>query len=220
MVRLFLAASCVASGLAGGALAQDTFDGDGAGSTDLANEEQEGDDAQTTLTVIPEEVVRGEVAPVITVPGIAVGTVTLEPGPGVEGTVSVGKAMDAAVESDFLGQILSGRPYTVFVPTNAAFDSVPQDALANVLADPARLSEVIKGYVIEGKVDTDAALALAQEAGGEASVASLQGAPIVIATEGDTLTVNGASVVVPNLGFAGLVIHLIDAAFLPGQPAQ
>lgn len=174
----------------------------------------------TTLTTIPDDVVSGETAPVITVPGIAVGTVTLEPGPGGEGSVSIGTAMDAAVKSGFLGQILSGQPYTIFVPSNAAFEAVPQDTLGEVTEDPDRLTEVIQGYVIDGNVDTDAALAMAREAGGEVTVESLEGTPIVIAAEGDELTINGAQVVVPNLGYAGIVAHIIDGAFLPGEPAR
>lgn len=218
MIRHFLAAASLALGLADPALAQDAQEGDA--DPALANEAQEGDDAATTLTVIPEEVVRGETAPVITVPGIAVGTITLEPGPGAEGSVSVGTAMDAAITSGFLGQLLSGRPYTIFVPSNAALDAVPQDALAQVLDDPTRVAQVIQGYVIEGNVDTDAAIALAREAGGQVSVPSVEGTPIVIAVEGDDLTVNGARVLVPNLGYASIVAHIIDGAFLPGQPAQ
>lgn len=210
MTRLLLAALCLASGLAGPTVAQDE---------NLANEAQEGDDALTTLTVIPEEVVRGEAAPVITVPGIAVGTITLEPGPGEEGGVSVGAAIEAANASGFLGQILSGQPYTIFVPTDAALGEVPQDALAEVLDDQARIAQVIQGYVIEGNLDTDAAIALAREAGGQVTVPSLDGASIVIAVEGEELTINGARVVVPNLGYASLVAHIIDGAFLPGQPA-
>lgn len=220
MIRLSLAAACLASGLSGAALAQDTLDGDDAGPTDLSNEEQEGDDAPTTLTVIPEEVVRGEAAPVITVPGIAVGTINLESGPGDEGSVSVGAALEAANRSGFLGQILSGQPYTVFVPTNAALDAVPQDALAQVVDDQDQIAQVIQAYVIKGNLDTDALLALAEEGGGQATVESLDGAPVVVAVEGEELTINGSRVVVPNLGYAGIVAHIIDGAFLPGEPAE
>jgi hypothetical protein len=173
----------------------------------------------TTLTVIPDEVVRGEVAPLITVPSIAVGTVNLTAGPGEEGSVSVGGALEASVTSGLLGEILSGRPYTIFMPTNDALAQVPQDALAQLLDDPVRLAEVIKGYVVEGNIDTDAALALTREGGGEATMTSLGGSPVVVAAEEGALTVNGAQVLVPNLGYAGLVVHIIDGAILPGQPA-
>lgn len=220
MTKLSLAAAFLASGLAGAALAQVAEPGMPADSVVPTAPLSPSATTATTLTVIPEEVVRGETAPVITVPSIAIGTVTLEPGPGVEGSVSVSRAMDAAIKSGFLGQILSGRPYTVFVPNNPALEAVPQDALAQVFDDPVQIAQVIQGYVIEGNLDTDAAFALARDAGGQVSVASLDGTPIVIAAEGDMLTINGAQVVVPNLGYAGLVAHIIDGAFLPGQPAQ
>ena len=193
MPRLFLAAAALAGGLAAPALAQD--DAESPTPTPEIDES-----TPTTLTVIPDEVIRGEVAPTITVPAIAVGTVTLEPGPGAEGTVSVGAVMEAAVTSGFLGELLTGRPYTIFMPTTAALAAVPEDALAEVTGDPAALSEVIQGYVVEGTFDTDAALALAREGGGEATVTSLTGTPIVLAAEGDDLTVNGAlkSTLIPS----------------------
>ena len=224
MIKLTLAAAILASGAAGLAHAQTaatSSDGDGTGPVPVAPSPLDPENAaETTLTVIPEAVVRGETAPVVTVPGIAVGTVTLEAGPGAEGSVSVAAAMDAAIKSGFLGQLLSGRPYTVFMPTNGALDGVPQDALVQAFADPDGLTQVIQAYVIEGQVDTDAALALTREGGGQATVEALDGSPIVIAAEGDALTINGASVVVPNIGYAGLVAHIIDGAFLPGQMAQ
>ena len=223
MTTLTLAAACLACVLAVPALAQTSLPSDPAIESDVptAPSPLDPDDAaETLLTVIPDEVVRGETAPVIEVPGIAVGTITLESGPGAEGSVSIGAAMDAAIKSGFLGQILSGRPYTIFVPSNAALDAAPQDALAQVFEDPDRISEVMQGYVIEGKVDTDAAFALARDGGGSVTVESLQGTPIVIAAEGDALTINGASVVVPNLGYAGIVAHIIDGAFLPGQAVR
>ena len=178
-----------------------------------------GQAAEATITAIPEAVVRGETAPVITVPGIALGTITLEPGPGAEGAVSVSAAMDASIKSGFLGQLLSGRPYTVFVPSNGAIAAVPQGPLAAMFDDPDQLAQVIQAYSIEGNLDTDAAIAMAREAGGQVSIPSLEGTPIVIALAGDDLTVNGARVIVPNLGYAGLIGHIIDGAFLPGQAA-
>ena len=222
MIRITLAA-CLATSLAGVLHAQTSLPSEPApeAAVPTAPSPLEPEDAaETTLTVIPEEVVRGETAPVITVPGIAVGTITLEPGPGTEDSVSVSAALDAAIKSGFLGQILSGRPYTIFVPSNDALDGVPQDALAQVFDDPDELAATIQGYVIEGNVDTTAAQALARDAGGEVTVTSLEGTPIVIAIDGDALTINGARVVVPNLGYAGLVAHVIDGAFLPGRPAQ
>ena len=222
MTRLSILTALLAAGLSGHAQAQATAPAAGAGADVVPtapSEQTPGMSTATALTIVPEELVRGETAPVLTVPGIAIGTVSLEPGPGVEGAVSVSAAMDAAIKSGFLGQILSGRPYTIFMPSNAALEAVPQDALAAVFEDPDRMSEVMQGYVIEGNVDTDAAIALAREGGGQVSVESVAGSPIVIAVEGDALTVNGARVIVPNLGYAGLVTHIIDGAFLPGQPA-
>jgi hypothetical protein len=218
MIKLSRAAACFAAAMAGPALAQNAQPADAVPTAPSPLEPDAA--APVTLTVIPEEVVRGETAPVITVPGIAVGTVRLEAGPGSGDSVSVGAALDAAIKSGVLGQILSGQPYTIFVPSNGALDTVPQDVLADVFDDPDRIAEVIRGYIVEGHVDTDAAFAMAREAGSQITIESISGAPIVIAAEGENLSINGAQVVVPNLGYASLVAHIIDGAFLPGEPAR
>jgi uncharacterized surface protein with fasciclin (FAS1) repeats len=41
-------------------------------------------------------------------------------------------------------------PFTIFVPTDAAFDSLSDDKRANLFADPEKLSKVMKYHVVPG----------------------------------------------------------------------
>ncbi len=58
-----------------------------------------------------------------------------------------------ALQAAGLAEALQGEgPFTVFAPTNAAFDALPEGALEGLLADPEALSNVLLYHVVEGKV--------------------------------------------------------------------
>jgi len=43
-------------------------------------------------------------------------------------------------------------PYTVFAPNNAAFAKLPQSVLANLLANPAQLAQVLQYHLLPSRV--------------------------------------------------------------------
>ncbi len=112
-----------------------------------------------------------------------------------------------AVTAAELAETLSGTgPFTVFAPTDAAFDALPAGTLDTLLKDPTgALADILKLHVLSGAVDSKAAIAAA---GG--TVDSL-GGPIAIALDGETLTVGGAKVVTTDIKASNGVIHVIDA---------
>ena len=111
-----------------------------------------------------------------------------------------------AVDKAGLVETLSGPgPFTVFAPTNAAFAALPAGTLDSLLADPAKLADVLKLHVISGTVDSKAATAAAGT-----NVTTL-GGPVAVALNGDKLTVGGATVVTADIKASNGVIHVIDA---------
>ena len=55
-----------------------------------------------------------------------------------------------------LVQTLSGPgPFTIFVPTDAAFDQLSGDQQANPFADPGKLARVIKYHIVPGYYSAD-----------------------------------------------------------------
>src|ERR1700674_280389 len=53
-------------------------------------------------------------------------------------------------------EALSGPgPYTVFIPTDAAFDHLSADQQANLFADPGKLAKVVKYHVVPGYFTAD-----------------------------------------------------------------
>jgi uncharacterized surface protein with fasciclin (FAS1) repeats len=112
-----------------------------------------------------------------------------------------------AVTAAELGETLSGPgPFTVFAPTNAAFEALPAGTLDSLLKDPkGALADILKLHVLSGAVDSKAAIAAA---GG--TVDSL-GGPISVELDGDKLIVGGATVITADVKASNGVIHLIDA---------
>ena len=89
------------------------------------------------------------------------------------------------------------------------------DASADVLADQTQAAELIQAYVIPGNVMAADAMTLVTDGGGTATVDSLSGAPLTLAMDGDTLTVNGAPVTQPDIMLGNVTIHVIDGVYLP-----
>lgn len=112
-----------------------------------------------------------------------------------------------AVTKAELVETLSGKgPFTVFAPTNAAFEALPAGTLDTLLADPkGALTDILKLHVLSGAVDSKAAIAAA---GG--TVDTL-GGPVTVELKGDKLIVGGATVVTTDIKASNGIVHVIDA---------
>jgi len=115
-----------------------------------------------------------------------------------------------ALDAAGLVDTLAGEgAFTVFAPTNAAFDALG-DTLSAVLADADLLTQVLLYHVVDGKVMSPDALALA---GSEA--ATLSGDKIALSIDGGNLFINDAMVTAVDIEASNGVIHVIDAVLIP-----
>jgi uncharacterized surface protein with fasciclin (FAS1) repeats len=114
------------------------------------------------------------------------------------------KAVDAAG----IAENLNGPgPFTVFAPTDEAFAKVPPKDLEALLADKAKLTQVLQYHVIAGNRSS-------KDLAGLKAEKSLQGAELTIdASSG--VKVAGATVVKPDLAASNGVIHGIDTVLVP-----
>jgi uncharacterized surface protein with fasciclin (FAS1) repeats len=130
----------------------------------------------------------------------------------------------AAVKAAGLVKTLEGPgPFTVFAPTNAAFDKLPAGTVANLLKpeNKATLVKVLTYHVVPGRM-TAAALMKAVKAGeGEAHVKTVEGEDLVVKEPSPgKLTVTDAKgdvadVTIANVMQSNGVIHVIDTVMLP-----
>lgn len=130
----------------------------------------------------------------------------------------------AAVKAAGLVETLSGPgPFTVFAPTNAAFDRLPAGTVATLLepANKATLASVLAYHVVPGRITAAELASMISAGGGSARLKTVQGGTltarmaggmVVIAdAKGGTATVTQADVMQSNG-----VIHVTNAVSLPG----
>ena len=114
----------------------------------------------------------------------------------------------AAVDAAGLGDTLAdGGPFTLFAPGDEAFAKLPTGTLESLLADQARLTEVLTYHVVAGWVT-------AADAAELSSARTVQGAELPITTNGG-VHVGGAKVVGADIEASNGVIHVIDSVLLP-----
>ena len=116
-----------------------------------------------------------------------------------------------------LVQALSGAgPFTIFAPTNEAFQKLATAAPATyqaVLADPALLTKVLTYHAVAGAIKSTQAITVAQKQG---SVTSLEGEQIALSLAGGKLILDGSSTVVTaDILATNGVIHVIDTVLVP-----
>ena len=97
-------------------------------------------------------------------------------------------------------------PFTVFAPTDAAFEKIPKADLDALLNDKAKLTAVLTYHVVAGKV-----MAADVKAG---NVKTVQGSEITITTMGGVM-VDAAKVIATDIVADNGVIHVIDSVIIP-----
>ena len=117
----------------------------------------------------------------------------------------------AAVTAAGLGDALSGEgPFTVFAPTNAAFEALPAGLLEKLLLPEHKevLTKILTYHVVAAKVMA------ADVAAGD--VTTLEGSTFAITTEGG-VKVNASNVTATDVAASNGVIHVIDAVLVPAS---
>ncbi len=102
--------------------------------------------------------------------------------------------------------------FTVFAPTNAAFDKIDADALAALLADTSALTNVLLTHVV-----SDSAISTIDAyAANGMSLTTASGSEIAVSvdTENGTLMIGGANVTITEIITSNGIIHVIDTVIL------
>jgi len=120
----------------------------------------------------------------------------------------------AALSEAGLVETLQGDgPFTVFAPTNAAFEKALADLgiTAEELLAREDLADILTYHVVPGKVM--AADAIAADG---TEVASVQGDTIAVSVVDGSVMVDAATVTTADLEAGNGVVHVIDSVILPG----
>jgi uncharacterized surface protein with fasciclin (FAS1) repeats len=133
------------------------------------------------------------------------------------------RTLVAAVVQAQLAETLSGPgPFTVFAPTDTAFNAVPASARASLMQDAnrAQLQKVLTYHVVPGRLTAADLMARVRAGNGSASLTTVQGARLMVHTAGSGLTVmdesgGTARVTTGDVMQSNGVIHVIDKVLMP-----
>lgn len=117
----------------------------------------------------------------------------------------------AAVKAADLVEPLSGEgPFTIFAPTNEAFDALPKGTVESLLKpeNKKKLQAILKYHVVPGKV-------MAADVAKLDSAKTLQGQKVEIEVSDKGVMVNDAKVTKTDIVCSNGVIHVINKVILP-----
>lgn len=129
----------------------------------------------------------------------------------------------AAVKAAGLVATLQSQgPFTVFAPTNEAFNMLPEGAVDNLLkpANKDALTGVLTYHVVAGKWNAEAIAKLIKEGSGTAKVKTVAGGELWLMMKGKDLLVKDekggvARVTIKDVNQSNGVIHVIDYVLMP-----
>ena len=129
----------------------------------------------------------------------------------------------AAVKAaDLVSTLQSAGPFTVFAPTNEAFDLLPAGTVSELLkpANKATLAGVLTYHVVAGKYNAADIMKLIKAGNGTATVKTVAGGNLVITMKGKNVAIKDekggtAYVTIKDVNQSNGVIHVVDHVLLP-----
>ncbi|NLN08326.1 MAG: hypothetical protein GX186_01730, partial [Methanoculleus thermophilus] len=105
----------------------------------------------------------------------------------------------------------TGGPYTVFAPSDAAFEGLDEDLFNLVSNDTEMLDALLMHHVVRGNYTVEDLNA----AGNETALETLSGENLTVEAADGSLAVENATIAVSDLVAENGVIHIIDVVLLP-----
>ena len=123
-----------------------------------------------------------------------------------EGSRRLGIFVDYMRAAGLAGLLLEQGPFTVFAPTERAFMKLSVRDRDALLADPRRLTRVMRGHVVRGLLPsiTD----------GSGPLTTIDGEKLLITTYAGAIRVGNARIVQTNIPASNGIIHAIDSLLL------
>jgi uncharacterized surface protein with fasciclin (FAS1) repeats len=105
-------------------------------------------------------------------------------------------------------------PFTVFAPTDAAFNKLPASTIADLLKpqNKGKLTKILTYHAVNGKRLTSSQINALHL---PAKVKTVEGNAITVSRNGRNLKVNDATVVIADIPATNGIIHVIDTVLLP-----
>jgi len=129
----------------------------------------------------------------------------------------------AAVKAADLVETLKGAgPFTVFAPTNAAFDKLPKGTVESLLKPENKktLQTILTYHVVSGKMNSSDIAEAIKAGKGKATLKTVSGGTLTAWMKGKDLYItdengNKSKVTIADVNQSNGVIHVVDAVLLP-----
>lgn len=131
--------------------------------------------------------------------------------------------MVAAVKAAGLVETLEGPgPFTVFAPTNEAFDKLPKGTVEKLVKpeNKAKLTSILTYHVVAGKLSSADLMKMVKAENGKATLKTVNGESLYVTQKSNNLIVtdesgNVAKITIADVNQSNGIIHVINTVLLP-----
>jgi len=129
----------------------------------------------------------------------------------------------AAVKAAGLVETLqSAGPFTVFAPTNEAFDKLPKGTVETLVKpeNKTTLTNILTYHVVSGKLDSKALSEMIKKENGKAALTTVNGQKLMVSMKGNKVVLTDAKggmsmVTIKDVYQSNGVIHVVDTVVMP-----
>lgn len=121
----------------------------------------------------------------------------------------------AIKQADLVNSLSNAGPFTVFAPTNAAFDKVGKETLDNLMKNEnkEKLQDILQYHVYVGSLKTD------MMTDGQ-TLNQVNGGNITVTKKDGKVVFNNTATVITSIPASNGIIHVIDAVLLPASKQE
>lgn len=115
----------------------------------------------------------------------------------------------ALTAADLVDVMANPGPFTVFAPTNAAFDKLPKGTVEGLLKPEKKeaLADILQHHVFVGVLDT-------KDLTDNRTLNQVDGNNVTVKNKGGKISVDGANIIA-SIKTSNGVIHVVDSVILP-----
>jgi len=116
----------------------------------------------------------------------------------------------AVKAAELVDTLTNAGPFTVFAPTNAAFDKLPEGAVADLLKpeNKDKLSDILQYHVLIGGYPADSLT-------DGRTIGTAGGPAVKISVKDGKVVINGNATIIGTVNASNGVVHVVDGVLLP-----
>lgn len=139
-----------------------------------------------------------------------------------QGNPEFSTLVEAVTAADLAGTLNGAGPFTVFAPTNAAFDKLPE-ADRQALMQPEQretLQGILTYHVVPGRIMAADIASQAEAGGGEVELTTVEGGTLTLSQSNGQWVItdengNTSTIAMADVAASNGVIHAIDTVVMP-----